>query len=190
MKSFKEFSEGLAYHLENKIPLAEQVYRYGSKSHFDLINEARLHQDVLTLSETDKEILATDIGTFAIYEGVEVPLDFPMLAEAEYHGKKVDLDKPKRGGPKKFYVYVKNAKGNIIKIAFGDTSGLEVKLSDPKARKSFAARHQCHLKNDKTTPGYWACRTPHFAKSLGLVGGGQFFWIFLLAAIIPKFLNL
>jgi len=99
-----------------------------------------------------------------------------MLTEAEYHGKKVDLDKPKRGGPKKFYVYVKNAKGNIIKIAFGDTSGLEVKLSDLKARKSFAARHQCHLKNDKTTPGYWACRTPHFAKSLGLSGGGNFFW--------------
>lgn len=176
MKSFKEFSEGLAYHLENKIPLAEQVYRYGSKSHFDLINEARLHQDVLTLSETDKEILATDIGTFAIYEGVEVPLDFPMLTEAEYHGKKVDLDKPKRGGPKKYYVYVKNAKGNIIKIAFGDTSGLKEKIGDPVARKSFAARHQCHLKNDKTTPGYWSCRLPHFSKSLGIAGGGNFFW--------------
>jgi hypothetical protein len=177
MKSFKEFSEGLAYHLENKIPLAEQVYRYGSTSYFDLINEARLHQDVLTLSETDKEILATDIGTFAIYEGVEVPLDFPMLAEAEYHGKKVDLDKPKRGGTKKYYVYVKNAKGNIIKIAFGDTSGLKEKINDPVARKSFAARHQCHLKNDKTTAGYWSCRLTWFAKSLGLSGGSHnYFW--------------
>ena len=177
MKSFLEFSSGLVYHLENKIPLAEQVYRYGSTSYFDLINEARTNQNVLTLSETDREILATDIGTFAIYEGVEVPLDFPMLAEAEYHGKKVDLDKPKRGGPKKYYVYTKNAKGNIIKIAFGDTSGLKEKIGDPKARKSFAARHQCHLKNDKTTAGYWSCRLPHFAKSLGLSGGSHnYFW--------------
>ena len=75
MKTFKEFSTGLKFHLENKIPLAETVYRYGSKSHFDLINEARELQEVLDLSETDKEILATDIGTFGIYEGVEVPLE-------------------------------------------------------------------------------------------------------------------
>ena len=176
MKSFNEFSASLTYHLLNKIPLAEQVYRYGSTSYFDLINEARTNQNVLTLSETDREILATDIGTFAIYEGLPVPLDFPMLAEAEYNGKKVDLDKPKRGGTKKYYVYVKNAQGNIIKIAFGDTSGLKEKISNPKARKSFAARHQCHLKHDKTTAGYWSCRLPHFSKSLGIAGGGNFFW--------------
>ena len=125
MKTFKEFSTGLKFHLENKIPLAETVYRYGSKSHFDLINEARELQEVLDLSETDKEILATDIGTFGIYEGVEVPLDFPMLNEAQYHGKDVELGKPKRGGSrKKYYVYVKNDKGNVIKVEFGDSSGM------------------------------------------------------------------
>jgi hypothetical protein len=177
MKSFKEFSTGLKYHLENKIPLAETVYRYGSKSHFDLINEARELQEVLDLSDTDKEILATDIGTFGIYEGVEVPLDFPMLNEAQYHGKDVELGKPKRGGAKKYYVYVKNDKGNVIKVQFGDTSGLKEKIGDPKARKSFVARHQCHLKNDKTTPGYWSCRLTWFAKSLGLSGGSHnYFW--------------
>ena len=160
----------------NKIPLAETVYRYGSKSHFDLINEARELVEVLDLSETDKEILATDIGTFGIYEGVEVPLDFPMLNEAQYHGKDVELGKPKRGGAKKYYVYVKNDKGNVIKVQFGDTSGLKEKIGDPAARKSFVARHQCHLKKDKTTPGYWSCRLPFFSKSLGLSGGGAFFW--------------
>lgn len=95
--------------------------------------------------------------------------------EAEYRGKKVPLNKPKRGGTKKFYVYTKNKKGNVIKVAFGADSGggkLAVKLKDPKARKAFADRHNCDQKNDKTKAGYWSCRLPRYAKSLGLSGGG------------------
>ena len=63
----------------------------------------------------------------------------------------------------------KNPKtGNVKVVNFGDVKGgLSIKLSDPKARKSFAARHQCHLKKDKTTPGYWACRMTKFAHLLG-----------------------
>jgi len=176
MKSFSEYSNSLSYHLENKIPLSENVFRYGSQSYFDLINEARELQELLDLSETDREILATDIGTFGIYKSKEVPLDLPFIAEAEYKGKEVELNKPKRGGNKKFYVYVKNKNGNVIKIEFGDTSGLKAKINDPEARKSFAARHKCELTKDKTTPGYWSCRLPWWAKSLGLSGGGNFFW--------------
>jgi hypothetical protein len=73
-------------------------------------------------------------------------------------------------------VYVKNDKGNVIKVEFGDTSGLKAKINDPAARKSFAARHQCHLKKDKTKPGYWSCNLPRYASQLGLKGGGSFFW--------------
>jgi len=98
------------------------------------------------------------------------------VGEAEYQGKDVDLNKPKRGGSKKFYVYVKNPKtGKIKKVSFGAASGggkLAVKLKDPKARKAFADRHNCDQKNDKTKPGYWSCRLPRYAKSLGLSGGG------------------
>ena len=97
------------------------------------------------------------------------------VEEAEYRGKKVDLNKPKRGGTKKFYVYTKNKKGNVIKVSFGADSGggkLAVKLKDPKARKAFADRHNCEKKNDKTKAGYWSCRLPRYAKSLGLSGGG------------------
>jgi hypothetical protein len=176
MKSFSEFSKSLAYHLENKIPLSESVFRYGSQGHFDLINEARELSSFIELSELDKELLKTDIGRFGIYEGLEVPLDFPMINEAEYHGKEVELGKPKRGGSKKYYVYVKNKNGNVIKVEFGDTSGLKEKISDPAARKSFVARHQCHLKKDRTKPGYWSCNLPRYSKSLGLSGGGNFFW--------------
>ena len=91
--------------------------------------------------------------------------------------KQPELNKPKAGGPKKYYVYVKDpSSGNIKKVSWGDTTGLKIKLNDPEARKSFAARHDCANKKDKTKPGYWACRMPYFAKQLGLSGGGSFFW--------------
>ena len=54
----------------------------------------------------------------------------------------------------------------------GGGGNLAVKLKDPKARKAFADRHNCEQKNDKTKPGYWSCRLPRYAKSLGLSGGG------------------
>ena len=94
------------------------------------------------------------------------------IPEAEYRGKKVQLNKPKRGGSKKFYVYVKNPKtGNIKKVSFGDT-GLSVKLKQRGARASFAARHKCAQKKDKTKAGYWSCNIGRYWKSLG--GGSNF----------------
>ena len=173
-------SEGLKYHLDNQIPLRETVYRYGSESFFNLINEVRdLHQKgKIDLSYDDQEIIKTDIGKQGIYEGKKVWLDIPNeyieINEAEYRGKKVELSKPKRGGSKKFYVYVM-CNGNVRKISFGAKSGggnLAVKLRDPKARKAFADRHNCSQKNDKCSAGYWSCRLPRYAKQLGLSGGG------------------
>ena len=93
-----------------------------------------------------------------------------VIDEAEYQGKKVKLNSPKRGGSKKYYVYTKNKKGNVIKVSWGDTTGLKTKANNPGAVKSFVARHDCKNKNDKTKAGYWACRTPRY-KSLGVKGG-------------------
>jgi hypothetical protein len=126
----------------------------------------------IVLSEQDILLLElTDIGEYGMYEGQKVPLDLPMvdeeLDEAEYRGKDVPLNKPKRGGSKKFYVYTKNKKGNVVKVAFGGTTGLNVKIDEPGARASFAARHQCDKKKDKTKPGYWACNIGRYWKSLG-----------------------
>jgi hypothetical protein len=91
------------------------------------------------------------------------------VGEAEYQGKDVELNKPKRGGSKKYYVYVKNPKtGNVKKISFGDP-GLKTKSGNKGRAKSFAARHNCEKKNDKTKAGYWACRLPRY----GLVKGGK-----------------
>ena len=91
-----------------------------------------------------------------------------------YKGKKVELNKPRRGGSKKFYVYVKNPKtGNIKKVQWG-AKGMSVGISDPKRRKSFAARHRCHLTKDKTTAGYWACRTGRYPHLTG--GKKKYTW--------------
>ena len=169
--SIEEFSE----HLQSGLPIFENKFRVGSENFFRYINEFRQVSSLLgqVLSEQDEEFLNTDIGEFAIYGGENVPLDCPMW-EAEDKG--VELNSPKRGGSKKYYVYVKNDKGNVVKVQFGDTSGLKAKIDDPEARKSFVARHKCSEKKDKTKAGYWACRLPYYAKQLGLSGGGKFYW--------------
>jgi len=84
------------------------------------------------------------------YEGVN---------EAEYAGRKVQLGKPKRGGSKKFYVYVRNPKTKrIVKVQFGDTTGLSIKRHSTKHRKSFRARHNCSNPGPRTKARYWSCR--------------------------------
>lgn len=91
-----------------------------------------------------------------------------------YKGRKVKLNKPKRGGSKKFYVYVRNPKtGKIKKVEWG-ARGMSVGISDPKRRKSFAARHRCHLTKDKTTASYWACRTGRYPHLTG--GKKKYTW--------------
>lgn len=170
--------EGVAYHVKYEIPISECIFRPHSEGFYEFFVEARnqYHSGKLDITNSfDIELMNTDIGERAIYEGEVVPLDIP-LTEAEYDGKDVELNEPKRGGNKKYFVYVKNDKGNVIKVEFGDTTGLTAKINDPEARKSFVARHGCDTKNDKTKPGYWACRLPYYAKQLGLTGGGNFFW--------------
>jgi len=225
----------LQYHLDNDLTLHENVYRYSSESFIQLFAEAReLWRDgYIQLNEEDTQLIeSTDIGLYGVYEGNKVPLDLPMLNEAnkisddklmrlipkmpkgyvgkntgirkytistpdgedivltqskdkknwsyepsnvalkilneaEYRGKDVPLNKPKRGGSKKFYVYTKNKKGNVVKVSFGGTTGLNVKIDEPGARASFAARHKCAQKKDKTKPGYWACNIGRYWKSLG-----------------------
>lgn len=79
------------------------------------------------------------------------------ITEAEYQGRDVKLNKPMQGDTKKFKVYVKNAKGNVVKVNFGQ-KGMVIKKDNPEARKSFRARHKCDQKKEKTSPGYWSCK--------------------------------
>ena len=77
--------------------------------------------------------------------------------EAEYQGRSVPLGKPMAGDVKKSKVYVKNAKGNVVKVNFGDPN-MTIKKSNPKRRKSFRARHNCANPGPRTSARYWSCR--------------------------------
>jgi hypothetical protein len=170
-------TENLKYHLDNNLSLGESVFRTGSKSHLDLINEVRELHNVgfIQLNEDDKSMINSDLGKTVMVNGKEVYLDLPIeiesLNEAEYQGRKVQVGKPMRnsGGGKKYVVYVKNpSTGKIKKISFGDVSGgLTAKVSNPKARKAFASRHQCDKKKDRMTAGYWACRINRYGHLWG-----------------------
>ena len=110
-----------------------------------------------------------DIEEDEDFEEVLGPLGFPEdeteLFDAEYQGRKVPLNKPMRGDTKKFKVYVKDPKtGNVKKVNFGHggTSAkrktMRIRKSNPKARKSFRARHNCANPGPKTKARYWSCR--------------------------------
>ena len=179
MLSFADYkdriSKSVHYHIENNIPFAENIYRVHSEEFYKLFSEARslYSEGLLTeLNDWDKQLLETDIGEFGLYENQKVPLDCPIQEEDK---KDPPLNKPKKGGPKKFYVFVKDG-DKIKKVTWGDTTGLKVKLNDKEARKSFAARHKCAQQKDRTSAAYWACNLPRYAKSLGLSGGGNFYW--------------
>lgn len=83
----------------------------------------------------------------------------PVIGEAEYRGRTVKLGKPflTPDGPKKRSVYVKNAKGNVVKVNFGDPN-MRIKKNIPARRKSFRARHKCDTAKDRTSARYWSCR--------------------------------
>jgi hypothetical protein len=166
-------SENLRYHVDKQLPLTENTFRYGSQSFLNLWAEARslYLREIIHVNEDDKEILEeTDLGNFGLYENQKVPLDLLLLEneeleEAEDKKKNPPLGKPKRGGSKKFYVYVKNPQTKKIKkVSFGDTTGLSAKINNPKARKAFAARHDCKNKTDKTKASYWSCRLPRLKQ--------------------------
>jgi hypothetical protein len=102
------------------------------------------------LIEYIKEAYATDKPE--IIEIME-----PGLNEAEYQGRKVQLGKPTRGDVKKFKVYVKNDKGNVVKVNFGDPN-MRIRKSNPARRRSFRARHRCETPGPRWKARYWSCR--------------------------------
>jgi hypothetical protein len=172
-----EVSDELMYHLENKIPLNENIFRIYSDAYFNLINEVRdlFEIGLIKLNDEDRWIVESDLGKSIILEnGEKVWLDAPyedvdLLSEAKHRGKNVKLNSPFRtpGGPKKFAVYVKTPSGGIKKVTFGDPN-LKVRNTNKKAAKSFRARHKCDQKKDRTTAGYWSCNVGRYKAKLGL----------------------
>jgi len=172
LKKRVKISEELEYHINENLTLTNNVFTLYSKRYFDLINEVRdlWMRDLIHLNEEDEQIVMSDIGKIALYEGKMVYLDAPIedevedLFEAKYKGRTVTLNKPMQGDVKKFKVFVKNEKGNVIKVnfGFGGTSAkgkvMRIKKSNPERRKNFRARHNCDNPGPKTKARYWSCR--------------------------------
>jgi hypothetical protein len=172
LKKRVKISEELEYHINENLTLTNNVFTVYSKRYFDLINEVRdlWMRDLIHLNEEDEQIVMSDIGKIALFEGEIVYLDAPIedevedLFEAKYKGRTVTLNKPMQGDVKKFKVFVKNEKGNVIKVnfGFGGTSAkgkvMRIKKSNPERRKNFRARHNCDNPGPKTKARYWSCR--------------------------------
>jgi len=117
-----------------------------------------------TLREIIEEgIMLMELGVldqFELDEQAILEADFEYLTEAEYKGREVSLGKPMSGDVKKYKVYVKDKKtGNVKKVNFGDPN-MQIRRDNPKARKSFRARHGCgtNRASDRTKAAYWSCR--------------------------------
>ena len=171
LKKKVKISEELEYHINENLTLTNNVFTVYSKRYFDLINEVRdlWTRDLIHLNEEDEQMVMSDIGKVALFEGEMVYLDAPIedddyINEAEYKGRTVTLNKPMQGDVKKFKVFVKNEKGNVIKVnfGFGGTSAkgkvMRIKKSNPERRKNFRARHNCDNPGPKTKARYWSCR--------------------------------
>ena len=126
-------------------------------NHINIIrNEAEEVEEYDVVNESDIRELVEYLKTYK-----------PDVNEAEYQGRKVKLGKPTRGDTKKFKVYVKNPKGNVVKVNFGHggTSAkkkgektMQIQKDIPSRRKAFRARHNCDNPGPKYKARYWSCR--------------------------------
>jgi hypothetical protein len=113
---------------------------------------------IIELKNIDIETTVVEV----LEDGVVLSVDkyaAMRLEEAEYQGRDVPLNKPMLTptGPKKRSVYVKNDKGNVVKVNFGDKN-MTIKKHDPERRKSFRARHRCETPGPNTSARYWSCK--------------------------------
>jgi hypothetical protein len=190
-------SEAVDYHHQNNLSLIENVYRPGSEMFFAMILEAkRLYAEGLYTpkDEYEQDLLESDIGEVAEFEGEQVLLDYPYEEDMEecwkgytQKGMKKKGDKmvpncvpmeeendPTKGkGIGKPFrsrgggaVYVRNEKGNVVKVNFSQ-SGMKKRFNEPSRVKSFVARHNCYGNKDKTSASYWACRWPRYFSDSG-----------------------
>lgn len=171
-------SENLEYHYKNRISLLNSVYRIGSDAWLEIVSEARSlwESGDIELNEDDVFLISTEAGSIGIYEGNQVLMEIPFEdeefeeeIEEKVKGKGKGLNKPFRtpGGPRKFSVYTKNEKGNVVKVSFGEP-GMRVNNADPEKARSFRKRMRCEDPGPKWKPRYWACNVGRYAKLLGL----------------------
>ena len=140
--------EGLVINMSDK---------FSSFKDFQVLTEN--FKNFIETEETEYDDAHLDDGTLVCPACLQELLesDRTILQEAKYQGKTVTLNKPMKGDVKKSKVYVKNEKGNVVKVNFGDKN-MKIKKNIPARRKSFRARHKCENPGPKTKARYWSCK--------------------------------
>ena len=147
------------------LPMLNESYDY------DEVAQSEFGMDYDQLGPGEKEWVRDEIDNML---SEDKQLDEKKKAKKKK--KDPPIGKPKRGGPKAYYVYVRDPKTKRIKkVTFG-SGGLRAKIRNPKARNAFAKRHRCSEKNDRTKASYWSCRLPRYASQLGLGANMNTFW--------------
>lgn len=141
---------------------------YNALEDLDEADEASKDQAIEEQGEYDNTETSDDDDVEDVNEELNSLRRTLGLDEAEYQGRTVKLNKPMAGDVKKFKVYVKDPKtGNVKKVNFGHGGSsakkagqktMRIRKSNPKARKSFRARHNCDNPGPKTKARYWSCR--------------------------------
>jgi|TARA_R110000824_G_C15144430_1_gene670345 hypothetical protein len=158
-KKSKTENKGLWHNINAKKKRGEKSSPKGSKAY----KAAKAAGDRLNRNETYTSEYNVE-NYHDIKEFVEFMTSYkPDINEAEYQGRKVKLGKPMQGDTKKFKVYVKNPKGNVVKVNFGqggDAKGgtMRIRKNNPKARANFRARHNCDSPGPRHKARYWSCR--------------------------------
>ena len=150
----------------------DRKYNQEELLRLDLIARRRFDCDYEKCTDEQKAEVLKDKIKVGVKEALQEAKK--EIDEAEFKGKKVALGKPKRGGPKAYYVYVKDG-DKVKKVTFG-SGGLRAKIKNKEARNAFAARHNCKDKKDRTKAGYWSCNLPRYAPALGLGAKMNTFW--------------
>jgi len=146
-----EESEGLWANIRAKRARGEKPAPKGSEVYKKAVAAAKK----INAEESVYEVTICEACALAMMEDIKAGKI--QIAEAEYQGRNVKLGKPMQGDVKKFKVYVKNPKGNVVKVNFGDPN-MRIKKSDPARRRSFRARHNCDNPGPRTKARYWSCR--------------------------------
>jgi len=146
------------------IPLPRELSEEESDGYADRLSAYMFEQglddfdiEISTSEDVDLDEETYDGDEFFEQYGVMWFNEDDEIDEAEYQGRKVKLGKPMRGDVKKFKVYVKNPKGNVVKVNFGDPD-MKIKKSNPARRRSFRARHNCDNPGPRHKARYWSCR--------------------------------
>ena len=171
--------EGVAVPLD--LPMIREATEYKGRklSHeeedrLDLIAHKEFDCDFKDCSDENKSKIWDKRNLVGVNESKDEQLDEKKKAKKKK--KDPPIGKPKRGGSKAYYVYVRDPKTKRIKkVSFG-SGGLRAKIRNKKARNAFAKRHRCSEKNDRTKPSYWSCRLPRYASALGLGANMNTFW--------------